>query len=257
MNKESNSLQVFRLSRQVVEAAGSLDHINKIGMDMYEAGVDDPPFKTFAVEIPAEALILFLKKYLLEDDNAVEDFKWGHIKSMFFEYDYIDKIYKEENDKDGFGHRFLAEVTTFFHNAKPLKLSEAVITADKLSLDFYKALVRRVSKFLIVLLATKNIEKTTKFHKDISKGKTSSATKHRERYAYTTTLTIGKITENYDGSEFTGVSRRPHLRRGHVRTQHYGPRNEMTKKVFIPSVFVNGSEDLKSNRVAYNVSFAA
>ncbi len=112
-------------------------------------------------------------------------------------------------------------------------------------------------QFLIVLLATKNIEKTTKFHKDISNGKVSKATKHRKKYPYTTTLTIGRITENYNGSEFTGMSRRPHLRRGHVRTQHYGPRNELTKKIFIPSVFVNGSEDIKSSRVAYNVSIAA
>ena len=91
----------------------------------------------------------------------------------------------------------------------------------------------------------------------MTRRKVPDSKKYRKGYPYTTTLTIGKVTENYDGSEFTGVSRRPHLRRGHVRTQHYGPRNEMTKKVFIPSVFVNGSEDLKSNRVAYNVSFAA
>jgi hypothetical protein len=257
MEKESNNLQVFRLSKQVIEAAGSLEHITKIHNDMHEAGVDYPPFHSYAIEIPVEAVKVFIAKYVLHGETHFNTNGWEHVKSMFFELTYVDRIdIKDAKEHDGFGNRFKVDVTTFFYNAKPLRMTEALLEDEEI-FYFFKTLVRRVSKFLIVLLATKNIEKTTKFHKDISKGKTSSATKHRERYAYTTTLTIGKITENYDGSEFTGVSRRPHLRRGHVRTQHYGPRNEMTKKVFIPSVFVNGSEDLKSNRVAYNVSFAA
>jgi hypothetical protein len=255
MKKDKNDLQVFRLSKQVIEASGTSDQVGNTFDDMVEAGVAYPPFDEFAIEVSAEALDVFLNKFMKfnEHEDPVDEGVWKQVKSFFMEYE----IDMASNKKmaywaDGFAFLNSNGVSKKFSEINSLDQSENRIVR-RYTHDLLEALL----KFLIVLLATKNIEKTTKFHKDISNGKVSKATKHRKKYPYTTTLTIGKITENYNGSEFTGVSRRPHLRRGHVRTQHYGPRNELTKKIFVESVFVNGSENTKSNRVAYNVSFAA
>lgn len=249
MEKESNNLQVFRLSRQVIEASGTRDQIKDIFADMKEAGIAQFPYNQFAIEITASAVAVFANKYSPRPEKG--DYAGVDVESIEG-FELLDSIFVEFNVVENL--RVFSTMTLIPKIGKPIVVNKKNEEKMGKYLDTFCAWL---ACFLIVLLATKNIEKTTKFHKDISKGKTSSATKHRERYAYTTTLTIGRITENYDGSEFTGMSRRPHLRRGHVRTQHYGPRNEMTKKVFIPSVFVNGSEDLKSNRVAYNVSIAA
>lgn len=46
---------------------------------------------------------------------------------------------------------------------------------------------------------------------------------------------------------------RPHLRRGHVRRQHYGPGREFIRQVFIEPVFVNADEGWIAERTAYNV----
>jgi hypothetical protein len=256
MKKDKNDLQVFRLSKQVIEASGTSDQVDNTFDDMVEAGVAYPPFDKFAIEVSAEALDVFLDKFLKVDprEELVNPDDWKQVKSFFMEYEI-------NVDQKVFGKdTYWADGFAFLHSGVSRKFSEIGSPnpeENKAVRRYTHKMLGTFFQFLIVLLATKNIEKTTKFHKDISNGKVSKATKHRKKYPYTTTLTIGKITENYNGSKFTGVSRRPHLRRGHVRTQHYGPRNELTKKIFVPSVFVNGSEDIKSNRVAYNVSFAA
>lgn len=37
--------------------------------------------------------------------------------------------------------------------------------------------------------------------------------------------------------------------------QHFGPKNELRKKIWIEPVFVNADEDWVAARTAYNVSF--
>jgi hypothetical protein len=247
----NRDLQLFRLSKDVIYCFETGKQVSKIFSDMVDAGVSDPPFSEFAIEISSSCMAEFYAKFVIGVDEVTpkQAELWGQIDKLLFEYVVIKKA------EVGMPPMYQATGYAWYRNGMRIPIFRKGQTAE--DEEFVRILLERVNTFLIVLLATKNIEKTTKFHKDISKGKLSKATKYRERYSYTTTLTIGKITENYDGSEFTGVSRRPHLRRGHVRTQHYGPRNELTKKIFVPSVFVNGSEDIKSNRVAYNVSFAA
>ena len=104
---------------------------------------------------------------------------------------------------------------------------------------------------LIVLLATKNTIKTTE---KIKRHGPKSRKRPRE-YEYVTTIKIGKITETMRSEGSSGISVRPHLRRGHIRSQHFGVGNKEIKKIFIQPVFVNADEDWIANeRRAYKVT---
>ena len=97
----------------------------------------------------------------------------------------------------------------------------------------YEELGLDVLDTLIVLLATKNHIKEVRLDKDIAKGRYNKKQAYRKDYPITTTISIGKITETYESKGGTGSPKRPHMRRGHIRTQHYGPKNELTQKIFI------------------------
>jgi hypothetical protein len=111
-----------------------------------------------------------------------------------------------------------------------------------------------VCDFLIALLATKNIVKTRHVDKLAKLGIGKKRYKHR--YTYTTTLRVPRHEEcEDDDSEHkpTGKHKIPHLRRAHLRRQHYGPGFKFYKQILIPSVFVNADADFVSQREAYNV----
>lgn len=108
-------------------------------------------------------------------------------------------------------------------------------------------LAKTILKALIVALATKNVEKT------ITKNSLAKFGVGKNKSPYTTTLSIGKVTEN-EQSTGSGRTIRPHLRRGHIRRQHYGPGHEFVKSIWIEPVIVNC--DLPEEpliRQAYNV----
>jgi hypothetical protein len=108
---------------------------------------------------------------------------------------------------------------------------------------------------LQVLLATKNIERTTTVNKLAKLGR------GKQRHMYSTTLSIGKITQTVtrDGveikeSEVALWQVRPHWRRSHMRRQHYGPRNSYVKDIVVPAVFVNvAMSNEPPARTGYNV----
>jgi hypothetical protein len=104
---------------------------------------------------------------------------------------------------------------------------------------------------LIVLLATKNAQKDRVHNRSTSaSSKTRNASKN---FAYTTTIRIGKITENCK-SGGTGSPMRPHLRRGHVRNQRYGEGRREIKQIFIAPVFINADKEyVESQRIAYKI----
>lgn len=106
--------------------------------------------------------------------------------------------------------------------------------------------------YLVVLLATKNVVR------HVSHNRLARLGRGKQDYEYVTTLKIGQLIED-DGlpHQHTGMTKRPHLRRGHIRRQHYGPSNTYIKKVFVAPIFVNGwMPDAHDDRQAYNVSLS-
>ena len=110
-----------------------------------------------------------------------------------------------------------------------------------------------ILNLLIVALATKNVDRKNKPNTMAKQAIKPTAIK--KDYEYTTTLTIGKVlgAEREGGGDTGGWKVRPHLRRGHIRDQKYGPRLEFTKQIFIQPVFVNAADNLVLHRKAYNV----
>jgi hypothetical protein len=112
-----------------------------------------------------------------------------------------------------------------------------------------------ILELLIVSLATRNIERKNKANRMAKQA--IGIGKLKKNYEHVTTITIGKV----DGAERNegiagGWTVRPHLRRGHVREQKFGPNNQYSKKVFIQPVFVNAAEGFVNTRKAYNVKVA-
>lgn len=103
---------------------------------------------------------------------------------------------------------------------------------------------------LIVLLATKNVIKTT------VRNRLAKFGVGKQRAEYVTTLSIGTITETeYEHGTPSGREVRPHLRRGHIRNQRHGPELIFVKKIWVQPVFVNSDREyVPAERVAYNVS---
>lgn len=112
-------------------------------------------------------------------------------------------------------------------------------------------MVECASSVLIAMLATRNVVKVTKENKlaKFGIGKKNPA----KRFAYTTTISYPTEMDDHE-SVAPGAAKCPHLRRGHIRRQHYGPGREYIKKVWIDPVFVNADPDFVDQRRAYNIS---
>lgn len=113
-----------------------------------------------------------------------------------------------------------------------------------------------VADMLITLLATRNAVKNVEHNSRLKRG-LSSASKpgSTRRYEYVTTISVPReMEDDPEHAGITGQAKAPHLRRGHVRRQHHGPRNVMVKSIWVAPVFVNADREWVSQRRAYNVS---
>lgn len=134
-------------------------------------------------------------------------------------------------------------VGTAIHVNKTGYVTPSVVFDDPTCLAFLRTA-------LIVLLATKNADKRTTESKLAKLGIGKSI---RGRFAYTTTISLpGTLPPDCDNPPKSGHIA-PHLRRGHVRRQHYGTRNELEKKIWIAPVFVNADPAFVAARRTYRL----
>lgn len=111
----------------------------------------------------------------------------------------------------------------------------------------------KIKMLLVVLLASKNIVKTRTKDKLVALG-IGRGKRNNHQPIYTTTLSLPTLSRLGESKETLGVTLRPHLRRGHIRRQKYGPGCEFTKSIWIEPCFVNADENFVSERSAYNAS---
>jgi len=244
--------QLFRLSSEVLDAL-TIKEMKSTLIDMMEMGIADVPYKEFAIEVNRK----FISKMMnLEDEDSQLQIIES-AKKMKIEYDPNTqfKLMVIVNGKNYSIHRCYEDEWIDWDYDLLIKYKSHLL--DKASYDRLRNQVKSISAnilgILIVLLATKNHVKEDRVDKDIARGRYNKKQAYRKDYPITTTISIGKITETYEGKGGTGSKKRPHMRRGHIRTQHYGPNRELTQKIFIQPVFVNADEGWIAERRAYNV----
>lgn len=244
--------QLFRLSSEVLDAL-TIKEMKSTLIDMMEMGIADVPYKEFAIEVNRK----FISKMMnLEDEDSQLQIIES-AKKMKIEYDpnIQFKLMVIVNGKNYSIHRCYEDEWIDWDYDLLIKYKSHLL--DKASYDRLRNQVKSISAnilgILIVLLATKNHVKEDRVDKDIARGRYNKKQAYRKDYPITTTISIGKITETYEGKGGTGSKKRPHMRRGHIRTQHYGPNRELTQKIFIQPVFVNADEGWIAERRAYNV----
>jgi len=113
---------------------------------------------------------------------------------------------------------------------------------------------KTLAYLLVVLLATKNSVRVTKQHKLAKLG--IGPKRGHKSYPRVTTISLPSTLPACEEHPPTGRTVTPHLRRGHIRHQKYGPKLAFTRAILIEPCFVNADADFVSARKAYNLSFS-
>lgn len=216
--------------------------------DMAGLGLIDPPFREFAVRFSLRAVtVTAVKVDALSNDkklNSEEDLEkevldaWGN-QIILLKYDSF------KRDKAGIS--FTSEFE--FIQDKNGKQNDIL---ERLSVDTLDAMSNAIYNILIVLLATKNIDRKVVINSARSGSK--RARDDAKNYSSTTYLNIGKITETCNGGSSgnrSGGPTRPHLRRGHIRLQRYGEGLKESKQIFIQPTFVNADKEWIDRQKTY------
>lgn len=222
---------LFELDERIFESMDE-DEIHKTFIDMREMGLNKPPFPSLVMRLSNRLLRLFFKPDFNEDKH----------------FDEIDAAYVWIRYDEATG----AMGTSFGVQPRGQKIDWITDTPPQAVAKEIYRLSYRVLVILIVILATKNIEKETRVNSD-------RASSHRIReyardFSTTTVIRIGKITETMRGaSSGVGTKTRPHLRRGHIRNQRHGENWSETRQIFIAPVFVNADDNWIAEQKTYKV----
>lgn len=236
--------QLFILDDRVWDSM-SFDDVKNTMNDMSELDIAYPPCRYFDILTKAKVVHQIVEQ--TADIKTPED--KTHNYPMKWRYDFDEKLWDYKAEMFGQFKKNGEWVLFSEDNSKHLNDEDY-----QDSVEWTKEISSWVLAFLLVSLATKNSIKTIKENKLMKLG---IGKKKDGKYRYTTTVTIGEITETEGTGEGGGWTVRPHLRRGHIREQRYGPNRQHSKKVFIQPVFVNASEDFINERKAYNVRLAS
>lgn len=232
-------------------AAIDLPEINATFAAMVECGIAGTPFEQFYITVPFKAVVR-ITNCLKPDQPHISD------NDLFeFRYSGIEQPEKAPDNTE-YTQRANVQVLSWrgkssldWCDAIPKALADNPAEAERLidSIGQYGGSLLRV---LVVSLATKQITKSRAPNKLAKLGIGKSGRK--SRHSYTTTISAPNSGTLPTEHESGRGPMRPHLRRGHVRAQHYGPNNSMVKKIFVEATFVNTDKEFVSIRDHYNVS---
>lgn len=215
--------------------------------DMKELGIHKAPYDEFTIQLPYGPTFFRILMKEKEDQNKVDNKLNVPLRIMYKLSDWDGSSAKVDvrlfllHEQTGKWYDYLEYIQERRKDLEPK--GQSILTNTAMHASAYYL------TYLVVLLSTKNV-----VHK-ISHNRLARFGRGKQDYEYVTTLKIGTITETDDRpSHVTGLTVRPHLRRGHIRRQHYGPNNAYEKKIFVNPIFVNGYVPEDDKRKAYNVS---
>lgn len=245
---------LFRLTSNLAEVM-TYEEACETFSAMGELNIDTPPYNLFTVCLEPK----FLAKYLsfhhgdIHEKGQISGKEFGEMWeqlnfNLFIIYEFKKSGFAPKDD----AIRWIFALQKVGTN----DMDFAINTADKGMNKNLDQIAASVYQFLIVLLATQNSEKTTV--KNSPRAGSHRLREDSKYFEYTTTIRIGKVTQQYEGTGSSiGSKKRAHLRRGHIRRQRYGEGRSEIKKVFIPPVFVNADENwIKNERKEYKVLMA-
>jgi len=230
---------LFRLDLKILDAVDPEDW-KSTWQSMKDMDLLRDPFDYYVIECSLAFVDRFVCEMIKTDDIMTLDEKnTAGSTTMLFQY----KVEDDETSLD---------IIMDTVRGKIVMSSISNDRINKKTKECFFSIGQLLRNFLFVMLAIKNTDKQTVKN-------TLSSAKNRVRkdakyYCETTTIKIGQITENYKSNGSGGGTIRPHMRRGHIRMQHYGKNNEETKKIFIQPVFVNADEGWIAKQKNYRVT---
>lgn len=252
-----NERQLFILDDAIWDSM-SFEDVRATIHDMRELKLAIPPCRYFDIMTKARVADL-IQEHIVKDDERLGQKYYND--DMIWKFSFTEDLECMSADmmlKAAYMKRPISFLEDMFRKDGLLShLPEEELKQEQEAVQGWVVMMAAwVLAYLLVALAAKNSVRTSKQNKLAKLGIGKKNPKND--YGYTTTVSIGKITETErtgDGSS-GGWTVRPHLRRGHIRVQRYGPNNQHTKQVFIQPVFVNAVEGFVNNRTAYNVKVA-
>jgi hypothetical protein len=225
----------FKIATNIFDAV-SIDDVNKTVADMKKLGIYRAPFKSLYIQAKCALMDKILVEVLgMERDPLVSK------EEILFCYEF-------------YGDRARAVILLSDGRDEFRSLDKNKFAPDELKIREHQfgVLAEITVRLLIVLLATKNIEK------DVQTCNKPQSRNRREqtlsKYSSTTMISIGKISKTMRSGDGTGGPVRPHLRRGHIRNQPYGPGNLEVKQIFIQPMFINADQGWIDTKKEYRVT---